>query len=121
MKRTMFCLIVALAAGCGRPFPWERPESAKGPAARPLVEADQPPTAEPDWTAGLSDEVRQEMEGLAREERSLVSGQHHEQAARARPRGGYARGQARRGQPQRGVQTEAALDVVLDGFGRAHG
>jgi uncharacterized protein (TIGR03067 family) len=65
VKRSVLGLILVLAAGCGRPWPWERPAPAKNPPPlRSHFVPESPPAAVPDWAVGLSEKVRQEMEGL---------------------------------------------------------
>jgi uncharacterized protein (TIGR03067 family) len=64
VKRFVLGLLLALAAGCGQPLPWERPAPARKPAPQRPPEPDPPVQAAPDWAAGLSEEVRQAMEDL---------------------------------------------------------
>ncbi len=60
------------------------------------------------------------MERLAGDERRLVARQDQQQAAGLRPRRRDAGGEARGGQAQGRVETEAALQLVLDRFHRGH-
>ncbi len=69
------------------------------------------------------DEVRRQAEGgdgLAREEGVLVAGQDDEEAARLRPPGRDPCGEAGGGEAERGVEAEAALELVADRLRRAH-
>ena len=60
--------------------------------------------------------VGEEGERLAREERAPRSRAGRRATARPGPGRGHARGQPRRGQAQRRVEAEPALDLVLDGL-----
>ena len=100
--------------GGARPLPRERRRSAS--ATCPSVS--KPARASAVSTCG--GRSRSET-GSGRHERALVPGQHHEQAARLGPARGDPRGEARRGEAERRVEAEPALQLVADRLGRAHG